>query len=176
MPRTTLPQFDIGDIARTFTELCAQMPAQAGRGRGGAAPDSAAAAGVAAGRGRGRGGPPPSPLQQCVTRISTPIGAHQTLASDSLHVKSSVDELYRLSLGLSVPTTWRDVDYSRGWTTDTYKGVARQAAYATAGGKRAAFVRVPERQVTIVILTNDESADARGMAQRILDQVLSAAR
>src|SRR6185503_4708106 len=34
MPRTTLPQFDVGDIARTFSELCAQLPAQAARGRG----------------------------------------------------------------------------------------------------------------------------------------------
>lgn len=158
MPRTTLPQFDIGDIAKAFTELCAQLPPPDGRGRG------------------GRGGPPPSSLQQCVTRISTPIGAHQTLASDSTHVKSSVDELYRLSLGLEVPTTWRGVDYARGWTADTYKGVTRLAAYATADGKRAALVRVPERLATIVILTNDEGADARGMAQQILDRVLMAAR
>ncbi|MEP6622025.1 MAG: Type 1 glutamine amidotransferase-like domain-containing protein [bacterium] len=175
MPRTTLPQFDIGDMAKTFSELCDQVPA--GRGRAGAAPDSAAAGMAApAGRGRGRGGPPPSALQQCVTRISTPIGAHQTLASDSSHVKSSVDELYRLSLGLSTPTTWRGADYGRGWTADTYKGVTRQAAYATADGKRAAFVRVPERQATIVILTKDAAADARGMAQQILDQVLAAPR
>lgn len=31
----------------------------------------------------------------------------------------------------------------------------------------------PERQISIVILTNDRSADTRGMAQQILDQVLS---
>jgi cyanophycinase len=179
MPRTTLPQFDLGDIAKIFSEFCAQLPAQTGRGRGGAAPDSAAAGSAAppAGRGRGgRGGPPPSLLQQCVTRLSTPIGAHQTVAPDSQHVQSSVDELYRLSLGLDVPTTWRDADYTRGWTVDTYKGVTRQATYATADGMRAAFVRVPERHATIVILTNDASADARGMSQRILDQLLSTAR
>ena len=41
-------------------------------------------------------------------------------------------------------------------------------------GKRAAFVRVPERRATIIILTNDASADARGMAQRILDKILAA--
>jgi hypothetical protein len=108
--------------------------------------------------------------------MSTPIGAHQTVASDPQHVQSSVDELYRLSLGLEVATTWRDADYTRGWTADTYKGVTRQAAYATADGKRAAFVRVPERHATIIILTNDANADARGMSDRILDQLLSAAR
>ena len=162
MPRTTLPQFELGGIAKVFTELCAQMPAQAGRG--------------GAGGGRGRGGPPPSALQQCVTRVSGPIGAHQTKASDSLRVESSVDELYRLSLALEVPATWANADYARGWTTDTYKGVSRQAAYATADGRRAAFVRIPERRATIIVLTNDANADARAMAERILDQVLSAPR
>src|SRR5688572_26169566 len=33
MPRTTLPQFELGDIARTFTSLCAQLPAPPARGR-----------------------------------------------------------------------------------------------------------------------------------------------
>ena len=46
-------------------------------------------------------------------RVSAPIGAHQTAAADSEHVKSSVDELYRFSLGLDVPTTWRNADYAK---------------------------------------------------------------
>ena len=172
MPRTTLPQFDLGDIQKTFTELCAQLPPQPARGRG--TPDTAAAAAApAAGGGRGRGGPPPSPLQTCVTRISGPIGAHQTAAVDSEHVQSSVDELYRFALGLELPATWRNADYAKGWSADTYKGVTRLAAYATADGKRAALVRVPERHATIVILTNDANADARGMTERILDQLLA---
>jgi len=161
MPRTTLPQFDLGGIARTFTELCSQMPAPAARGRGGNA------------GGRGRGGPPPSPLQSCVTRISTPIGAHQTLALDSTRVRSSVDELYRFALGLEVPTTWRDTDYSKGWTTTSSGGATRFTAYATPDGKRAAIVRVPDRHATVIILTNDEHADARGMANQLMDQLLS---
>ena len=175
MPRTTLPQFDLGEIARTFTALCAQLPPPAARGRG--APDSTAAgAAPGAGRGRGRGGPPPSPLQSCVTRVSQPIGAHQTAAVDSQRVQSSVDELYRFALGLEVPTTWRNADYTKGWIVDNYRGVTRLAAYATPDGKRAALVRVPERGATIIILTNDASADARGMAQQLLDLVLATAR
>jgi hypothetical protein len=88
-------------------------------------------------------------------------------------VQSSVDELYRLSLGLEVPTTWRGAaDYTRGWAQDSYKGETRLASYATADGKRAAFVRIPNRHTTIIILTNDATADARGMAQTILDEVL----
>jgi hypothetical protein len=75
-----------------------------------------------------------------------------------------------------VPTTWRDADYRQGWTVDTYRGVTRLASYATRDGKRAAFVRVPERGATIIILTNDATADARGMAQRLLDTLLTEAR
>src|SRR4029078_7310744 len=42
-------------------------------------------------------------------------------------------------------------------------------------GKRAALVRVPDRHATIVILTNDATADARGMAERLLKQLLAQA-
>jgi cyanophycinase len=174
MPKTTLPQFNIGDITGVFTEMCAAMPPQ--RGRGQAQPDSAGApAAVAtpcAGRGAGRGGPPPSPLQQCVNRVSAGIGAHQTSAVDSTHIQSSVDELYRLALGLErtlPPVT----DSSKAWKVDTYKGVTRHAAYATPDGKRAAFVRLPDRHATIVILTNDANADVKAMSEKLLDQLLA---
>jgi cyanophycinase len=112
----------------------------------------------------------PSPLSRCVTQLSRAVGAHQTTA-DSAQVRSSVDELYRFALGLEVPSTWRGVDYAKGWTADAYRGARRFAAYATPDGRRAAFVRVPERHVTVVVLTDDANADARGMAERILDQL-----
>ena len=105
-------------------------------------------------------------------RVSQPIGAHQTVSPDSVRVHSSVDELYRFALGLEVPTTWRDADYTKGWTSDTYRGVTRLAAYAAADGMRGALVRVPERKATIIILTNDATADARAMSERILDRLL----
>ena len=76
---------------------------------------------------------------------------------------SNVDALYRISLGLDVPATWR-TDPATGWTADTYKDVVRLTSYATADGKRGAFVRVPSRKATIIILTNDASAVARGLA------------
>jgi hypothetical protein len=174
MPRTTLPQFQLGDITKVFTEMCAAMPAQRGRGQAAAAPDTTGgAAPPAAGRGRGRGGPPPSPLQQCVSRISTLIGAHQSSALDSLQIQSSVDELYRLALLLHTRPAL-SADSAKAWTLDTYKGEKREAAYATADGKRAAFVLLPDRHATIVILTNDPNADAKAMAQRIVDQVIAA--
>ena len=105
-------------------------------------------------------------------RVTQPVGAHQTVSRDSVHILSNVDELYRVALGLEVPTTWRNADYAKGWTTDTYRGVTRLAAYATADGKRGAMVRVPERKATIIILTNDAGADARAMSERILDRLL----
>jgi cyanophycinase len=163
MPRTTQPQFDIGDIASIVNAICAQLPPQAARGRGG---DTTAAQGA----GRGRGGPPTSPLQQCVSRVVQPVGAVRTQSPDSTHIHSSVDDLYRVALGFESPATWRNVDPMRGWTSDTYRGVARLTAFATADGKRGAFVRVPSRKITIIILTNDPGADARSMADRILDR------
>jgi cyanophycinase len=158
MPRTTLPQFPLGDITNVFTELCAQTP-------------RTASATVTR---REANGPPPSPLQSCVTRLSTAIGAHRTAAIDSQQVQSSVDELYRFALGLEARTTWRNADYASGWATDSYRGVTRLASYATADGKRAAFVRIPDRHATIIILTNDANADARAMSERILDQLFGA--
>jgi cyanophycinase len=165
MPRTTLPQFDIGEIAKVFTGICSHMPPPAARGRGAGDTTAAGAAG------RGRAGPPPSPLQQCVTRVGQPVGAQQTSSPDSVRIMSNVDALYRISLGLDVPATWR-TDPATGWTAETYKDVVRLVSYATADGKRGAFVRVPSRKATIIILTNDASADARGMADQILDRLL----
>jgi len=111
-----------------------------------------------------------------VQRVTGSIGAHQTAATTEGQIQSSVDELYRFALGLEVPTTWRNSDYSKGWTADTYKGETRYSAYASPDGKRAAFVRLPNRHTTIIILTNDAGADARGMAQKIQDEVLASAR
>jgi hypothetical protein len=107
-----------------------------------------------------------------VTRISSIIGAHQSVSTDGKDVLSSVDELYRLGLGLDVPNTWRNADYTKGWTVDAYKGQRRVAAYATADGKRAAFVRLPGMHATVIILTNDANADARGMSEKILDRII----
>jgi cyanophycinase len=145
LPRTTLPLFQLGEIAKVFTELCASAPLP----------------------------PPPAP-QSCVARVARDVGAVKTAAAgaDPQHMQSSVDELYRVARGLDFPTTWPNADYTRGWTTDSYRGVTRMAAYGAIDGKRAAFVRIPERRATIIILTNDPSADARGMAERILDQLI----
>ncbi|MFI5311773.1 MAG: cyanophycinase, partial [Gemmatimonadales bacterium] len=185
MPTTTVPQFPLGGITAVFESICSQVPEPpAGRGRGGATPDTTAAgaAGVAAGGGRGRGGPPAPPMtpfQRCVSqRVSTPIGMHKTSATEAGEVQSDVDELYRMALGLENPRTYtrgapadpnaqrEPIDYAKGWDSDSFHGSTRYSAYGAAGGKRDAFVRIPDKHATIIILTNDEAADARGMADK----------
>lgn len=163
MPRTTFPQFPLGDIGEVFTALCAQVPEKAPARSG-------------------PGGPPrptyyASALAKCVARLSTPIGMHRTTVPPGGHgIVSDVDELYRLDLGLGSAATWPKADYSKGWKADTFQGVQRLAAYATKDGKRAAFIRIPSRHATVIILTNDPNADARGMAGRITRQLLGASR
>ena len=100
-----------------------------------------------------------------------PIGMHRTTVPPGADgIVSDVDELYRLDLGLESTSTWPKADYSKGWMADTFHGVQRLAAYGTRDGKRAAFVRIPSRHATVIILANDPNADARGMSERILEQ------
>jgi hypothetical protein len=126
-----------------------------------------------------------TPFQRCVAqRASTPVGMHKTTATEAGDVLSNVDELYRLALGFENPHSYtraaggdpgaerESIDYARGWETDTYRGTARYSAFGLAGGKRNAFVRFPERHAVIIILTNDETADARDMAEKIAEKLL----
>lgn len=160
MPRTTLPQFPVGDMKRVFTSLCAQLPAKVAAGRSGMRPAYFS-----------------SPLAKCVARISMPIGMHRTTVPPGTdEIVSDVDELYRLGLGLDYSSTWPKADYSKGWAVDTFDGVQRVAAYGTKDGKRAAFVRIPSRRATVIILTNDARADARGISERILSRLLGSTR
>ena len=159
MPRTTLPQFPIGDMKRVFTSLCGQLPAKDNAGQSAMEPAQPTYYS--------------SPLDKCVSRVSMPIGMHRTEAPPGAdEILSDVDELYRLNLGLDDPATWPKADHSKGWTVDTYDGAQRLAAYAAGDGKRGAFVRIPSRHATVIILTNDPSADARAMSERILDKLL----
>lgn len=165
MPTTTVPQFPLGTMSRVFASLCEQLPEQPARApaRDTTQADSASSAAAAL-----------TPFQRCVARqVSTPIGMHKTTATADGQVLSNVDELYRLALGLENPRTWRDVDVAKGWESEAWNGVARLAAYGADGGLRHAFVRVPDRHAVVIVLTNDDGADAKGMATRVLDRLLS---
>jgi cyanophycinase len=180
MPTTTVPQFAVGDISHVFSALCAQLPEQPAAQRG------SANAGQRRG-GRAGSATPSTPLQSCVSRrIATPVGLHKTTADSDGGVHSDVDELYRLALGLEHPETFsrnpssedasserQPIDYTGGWEADSFHGANRYSAFAIAGGKRAAFVRVPDRRATVIVLTNDDSFDAKSAADSILDRLLS---
>ena len=170
MPRTTLPQFELGDIA-TYVHLV--MRAAAGTGGAGPRRRRPRFSGRAAEGGARQGRT--ATFAAAELRVAR-RGARWGAADGGPRFATRAFQRRRaLSLRPrpGVPTTWRDADYTKGWTIDTYQGVTRLAAYATADGKRAAFVRVPDRKATIIILTNDANADARGMAERILDRLLT---
>jgi cyanophycinase len=171
MPTTTVPQFALGDLGMVFTEICAQLPEQPGRG--GANADSTGGAGRG-GRGGANAG---TPLQNCARRVGQPLGMHKTNASSVGQVLSNVDELYRLFLGLENPRTFsRDTagtfDATRGWRADTYAGAARLNAYWNTDGKRHAFVRIPSQRATVIILTNDDAFDAKAAADAIVEKLI----
>ena len=81
----------------------------------------------------------------------------------------NVDDLYRFEQGRSaLQPGMRDTStVVRGFVTDTMFGMRRQSAYGVADGRRSAWVRYTERRGTIIVLTNDDSADAKSMAARI---------
>ena len=185
MPTTTVPQFPLGGITQVFTSLCAQLPEPTAAARRGSAGDTIAPQG---GRGRGAQGVS-TPLQSCILRrVSGPIGMHKTTAGADGVVHSDVDELYRLALGLENPRTYTvdttgaaggtsaRVDDRRGWQLDSVHSVSRLSAFADSGGKRSAFVRIPDRHATVIILTDDASADVRAISDRITEKLLSGKR
>lgn len=111
--------------------------------------------------------------------VGTPIGWHKTTTDKNGMISSNVDELYRLSLGLQhAPTFGGDAtraaqrDDTRGWTVDTWRNLSRHSVFGTDDGKRNAFVRIPDRKVSIIILTDRDDFDARAAANRIADKLV----
>lgn len=184
MPTTTLPQFPLGGISAVFAGLCGELPPPPARLRmdGGGAPVQASTAAAARAAARRRAAMQAAqerwaaltPFQRCLAReIATPIGLHRTTADSDGQVRSDVDELYRLALGLGSPITWPGADVTKGWTAETHDGATWLAAYGVEGGRRDAFVRIPGRHAVVIVLTNDDAADARGLAERVAARMLS---
>ena len=134
-----------------------------------------------------RGGTPYATLTNM--RIMTPIGMHKTVADSTTGLwQSNVDELYRWELGLTAdraltqdtvthismftPVGGTATGPALGWMVDSYRGLTRQSEFGVGDGKRNAFVRFPAQKAVIIILTNDDNADARGIAGRIADRLL----
>jgi len=50
--------------------------------------------------------------------------------------------------------------------------VNRLSAWGTADGKKAAFVRIPDKKATIIVLTNDDAFDAKSVVDKISDRLV----
>ncbi len=114
-------------------------------------------------------------FNQAAARRVLGIGGMQRSAVDSATGawQGSVDDLYRFEQGR---WPWRGGvadTVSRGFVVDQDHGTARWSAFAKADGKRGAWVRYPTSRTAILILTNDDNADVRGMAQRIADKLFA---
>ena len=121
-------------------------------------------------------------LQNCVARrVSTPIGMHKTNAT-----RRRPGDVRRRRAVPSRPRP-RGADTRSRATRSAHRAVrsgqgldsrhattasTRLVAYAVAGGKRSAFVRIPDQHASIIVLTNDDSADAKAIADKITDRLL----
>jgi cyanophycinase len=161
MPTTTVPQFDLGDLSGALHSVISQAVTADGRGRP-YRPDSA-------------------PANVVSQRLYGPVGMHQTRLAPSGEFRSNVDELYRFELGLQdsrmfLPDSARargaSIDPAQGWISDSYRNTARLSQYAAAGGRRAAFMRFPDRRIAIIVLTDGSAVDAKGIAEQIADRLL----
>jgi hypothetical protein len=153
MPATTVPNFALGGVATPIEALVKQLAL---------ANDKLS-------------------YPARVTRyVGTPVGWHKTVADSNGMMSSNVDELYRLALGVESARTFRNdtasvnppLDYSRGWSADQMRGLKRLSAFGTSDGKRNAFVRIPDRRATIIILSDSDNLDAKGIADRIAQRLL----
>lgn len=167
MPTTTVPLFPLGDMSEVFRSICDQLPDTPARASAG---DSALAV---------------DPFQRCVAqRAGSPVGLRRTTVSGRGEVQSSVDELYRVSLGLEHPPTYArstgaapgaarvPIDGAKGWKADRRAGSTRYRVFAADGGRQGAWVRIPEQRISIIILTDDVAAPAGAMADAIQTRLL----
>jgi hypothetical protein len=103
-------------------------------------------------------------------RRVTGVGGAQRLAYDSTTKRWSgtVDDLYRFDQGRSAQTA-----EPTGFRVDTERDEVVQRVFGRDDGRRSAWVRYPGRRTTIIILTNDETFDARSAAERIANRLLA---
>ncbi len=150
MPGTTVPNFPLGDLAAPIDALLKQIA---------------------------RAGDTASYAQQISRRIGTPVGWRKTMVDSTGRIHSNVDELYRLVLGLEDGRDFHGADSTRsrndgaGWAPVTYRGMAGYAAYADSAGTRNALVRIPEQRISVIILSDRETLDARSIARVLIERL-----
>ena len=111
-----------------------------------------------------------------IRRVLT-IGGMQRVTYDSVSRswRGNVDDLYRFEQGRTAlrPGARDTTTVIRGFATDTVNGMRRHSAFGTSNGTGSAWVRYPDRRTTILVLTNDGTADAKGLSQRMADRLFS---
>lgn len=124
---------------------------------------------------------PSARMDAAGVRRITAIGGTQRLAYDTATKswRGNVDDLYRFEQGrTNLRPGLRDTStvvpgFSSLTVSPNASTPKRQAVYGMADGMQSAWVRYPERRVTILILTNDASADAKSMSDRIAQKLFS---
>jgi hypothetical protein len=79
-----------------------------------------------------------------------------------------VDDLYRVDQGRAAQP-----GEPKGFQVETTGNDVVQRVFGTSDGHRAAWVRYPGRQTTIIILTNDDRFNAKAAAVQIADRLFS---
>lgn len=152
MPGTTVPNFPLGGIAGPIDALLKQLR---------------------------RPGDTLTYAQQIMRYVGAPIGWRKTTVDSTGRIHSNVDELYRLVLGLEDGRDFRGADSTvgrndaAGWLSDTFLGIARLSAQANSAGTQHALVRFPAQRISIIVLSDREDLDARGIAERIVERLLA---
>lgn len=104
-------------------------------------------------------------------------GGMQRVVFDSVNKswQGNIDDRYRFEQGRTAlrPGVCDTATIVKGFVTDTVNGMRRQSAFGTSDGHQSAWVRYPERRVTILVLTKDRAADAKSIAQHIAEKLLS---
>jgi cyanophycinase len=121
-------------------------------------------------------------LPMVIRRVAAPIGAQRMTVERDGSIRSNVDDLYRFELGLHESEMFfsdsarargaKALDPALGWISDRYRNTLRLSQYAEANGGRAVFMRFPEKRISIILLTDRASLNARAVAEQIADRLL----
>jgi cyanophycinase len=103
------------------------------------------------------------------------IGGMQRAIVDSTTGQwiANVDDLYRFHMARSATPSGDSmaIPSVRNLIPDVYRGLKRESAYGTDDGRRNAWMYFPDKGTFIVVLTTDNAANARYMAEQIADRL-----
>jgi len=109
-------------------------------------------------------------MSAAALRRVTSAGGAQRLAYDSTTSQwaGTVDDLYRFDQGRAAQNA-----EPKGFQIETERGDVVQRVFGLSDGHRAAWVRYPGRNTTIIILTSDDRFDAKSAVERIAERLFA---